>query len=295
MKVNIYSLTESTISLNTIGIFIRGAYDHIKNEPCTVARNITLDSESKINEVNQLEALGLVKVERIDEYDSSKKSNPTVEPTVEPKVEPKVEKVEGDPEGKPKRKSKSKSNPSRKRGRPRKKKQEDSEKIENPEDLQARVNPPAPERLDVQDPEPDSSAVIMTEKGPFSSKAIHKMSGEISEDDSRCDESIKAASKIDKEESGEDVSSLEKVDESKLGLTDRMGGEVVVGTGGGKAEKSFMTDNIVKKQEMPDFLELEDSVFNKSNKDDDVQSAFIDFEEDEEDEEDDLGDAFIEI
>jgi len=124
---------------------------------------------------------------------------------------------------------------------------------------------------------------------------VHKMNGEIDENDPRCKAAMEAARELKEEEGRDD----DLIDDSLLDPSQRMGSKAVIGTGSGDPATVEMKNSAVGQRAEPNFIDLglddEDDEVEKAFIDDEVNdegSAFIDLGEEEED---DLGDAFIEI
>jgi hypothetical protein len=289
MKVNIYGLTDATISFNTIGMMLRGKYSSNPEEcsPCSVAYNLVLENEQQANEIMAIANLGLIRVEKIEEPKTQEKK---VEDIVkETKTEVTVEEPV---EEKPKKKKS-----------PRRRKKLKEQKNETPV---AEVPPAsdAPEKV-LEEPSEEeqekTEVVVMTDTGPATGKMVHKMNGEINEDDPRCVEAMKAAKDLEEEE--ERLSDV--IDDSVLDPSERMGSTAVIGTGNGKAETIGMKNSAVGERAEPNFIDLDDEVDEavdsafldedeevKEKEEKEVENAFIDLGDEEED---DLDDAFIEI
>ena len=274
MKVNIYGLSEATITFNTLGLTIRGN----TNSGESIARNISIDSEDQANELRQVQQLRLVRVEIVEEEVVVDRVEEIVEESTQEVPEPVEEPTEEEEEAaQPTEKKASKS---RKRGRPKK-------KVEK--------------KVEVAD-KSENDVVVMTESGPKSGKMSHKMAGEIDENDERCKASMEAAQLLDDEENAEPT----VIDESLLDPSERMGSQAVIGTGNGKSEVIDMKNSLTGRKD-PDFIDLQidkqDAVedpfigsdLGETDKGD-VESAFIDnsFENEEVKTEDELGDQFIE-
>ena len=273
MKVNIYGLTDATISFNTIGMMLRGKYTtRGESNPCSVAYNIVIDNESQSNELMSVAKLGLIKVEVVQEepqkevlYEKAIES--LQEPVVETRTEPKVES-------------------------PRRKKDVKEKALVKPEPK--KDNSAVDLEIPREDPKDNSSVVVMTSKGAVHGEMVHKVSGEIDENDPRCEKSMKAAQAIDEEREMEE----EVEDGSYIDPSERSYSNAVVGTGSGKAATVPMQNTIFGERDEPQYIDLGDedevlSAFIDENEDtnEDVERAFIS----DDDDEDGLGDAFIEI
>jgi len=276
MKVNVYGLTEATISFNTIGMMLRGKYDPNpkKCDGCSYALNIEVENEAQASELRQVANYGLIRMEVIEEKPKEAEKVEEILTTEPPQEKPEEKPEEKAEEEKPKRKPKSR------RGKSKSKKTE--KKAEKEE-------------------KPKEKVVVMTDVGPKTQEMVHKMNGEIDENEPRCEASMKAAAKLDAEEAGEEVEEETPIDESLLDPSERMGTTAVIGAGNGKATQVEMKNNAFGDRPDANFLDV-DEIFG-----DDVEDAFIDEEEpvdedvenafipDEVDEEDQLGDAFIEV
>jgi hypothetical protein len=257
MKVNIYGLTESTISFNGVGINLRGKFNEDPElfEPCSVAYNIDLKDQDQINEVNQIENIGLIRVERVED----KKEEVEVEETFS-------------------RRGKANSL--------------EETKVETKEEIEEPVVDEVPSAVNLEVPvieayEERSDAIVMTTNGPKSGKMVNKMNGEIDENDPRCQASMEEAKKLDEEQSlVEDL-----IDESLLDPSERMGTKAIIGAGNGVAKVADMKNSVVGERAEPNFIDLLDDE-EESKEEVNTKNAFIDLEDEEEDE---LGDAFIEI
>ena len=259
MKANVYGLTESTITFNTIGMILRGKYSQNPEESntCSVAYNINLENESQRNELMAIANLGLIHVDFIEEE--------TVKETV---VETPKEDLNSA--------KKEKQNSSRRKQAPKKADDKKVEEVPQPEEEIT--------ASDLQVPTESSEAVVMTENGPAIGKMAHKLNGEIDENDSRCKKAMDAAKALTEEEERLD----DVIDDSRLDPSERMGSKAVIGTGKGEAVTVDMKNSIVGERNEPNFIDLGDEADDGIS--DDVQNAFID-----DDSAEDLGDAFIEI
>jgi hypothetical protein len=284
MKANIYGLSDATIAFNSLGITLRGKAPEAAG---SVARDIDINDEHQINEVRQLESAGLIRVEEIG---------------VTPKTENVTEVV---PETAP-------STSRRKNLMESIQEEEDpaimgtvDEAIENPEQteldkIKAKELADAKPKVEpvVEVVQEDTRVVVMTPGGPVDGDMVHKMSGEVDESDPKCKASMDAARALDRERFSPD----DEIDESQLDPSEQMGGTAVIGTGGGNAAKSAMTNNIFGDLPEPNFIDdkedqepeaVEEEVAEEAEEVEET-SPFIDLAEDNE-EEDELGDAFIEI
>jgi len=270
MKVNVYGLTEATISFNTLGMILRGKYHERASlyNPCSAAYNLVIENDSQMSELRSIANLGLIRIEEIEE--------PVVDnvPQAVPQAVSQEQAVKAPQSPKAK-------NPRRK--------EKEQPKVEEPEveELSSAV--------DLEVPRKDSKVVVMTSKGPVTSEMVHKASGEIDENDPRCEKSMKAAKAID-----EGVEMEEALDEGAyVDPSEREGSNAVIGTGSGKASVVEMKNTIFGERADPQYIDLDenDEIANAFIDDDvegvnnDEESAFIG----DEDDEDDLGDAFIEI
>jgi hypothetical protein len=88
MNVDIKGKTSSTITLNELGIIIRGNASNIKAYPCSIAYNINVETPSQIRELNFLKAKGLIDIVE---------HKPEVHPDlhVQPKLDIADNKIEG--------------------------------------------------------------------------------------------------------------------------------------------------------------------------------------------------------
>mgnify|MGYP003965593465 CR=1 FL=1 len=280
MKVNIYGLTEATISFNSMGMMLRGKYSSIPEEyeAGSVAYNVVIDNEHQANELRQISDLKLIRVEVLEEEEkeainlkdivSSSLVEETVEETVEviTTTEPALEEIEDD----------------------------------------VKVSELPPSAIDIQIPltdqyENSSDAVVMTSSGPRRGKMTHKMNGEIDDTDSRCAASLQAAEDLKTEEERLD----DVIDETLLDPSEQMGSKAVLGAGSGKTTTTAMKNNAFGDKPEPNFLDLEVEDDKKTDKSKEVESPFIDLTPDtnstdeafldlDKEEENELGDSFIE-
>lgn len=172
-----------------------------------------------------------------------------------------------------------------------------SEEVETPKRGRQRKDQEAVEITSDYLVEQDSGVIVMTETGPRSGKMVHKMNGEIDDNDPRCKASIEAARKMDLDE--EDVEA-QIVDESLLDPSERMGNSAVIGTGSGESAQVNLSNSVLGSRRQPNFvnsdpdsavdevfLELGDKIKGEET------NAFID--ENFASSDDGLDDAFIEI
>lgn len=293
MKVNVYGLTDATISFNTIGMILRGKYIPEGLNSCSVARNLELKDESQVNELMQIARCGLIRVEAIEEKPKEVISlEQSILKVEEVKVteETKMFKEVKAPEPKT-----TKTTKTTKKDKNRRK----STNIKAPKVAEIPPVDNSPKQIDV---ETDPRVVVMTDSGPKGGKMIHKMNGEIDESDPRCKASMDAAKKLKEEE--EEI--LDLINESLLDPSERNGQSAIIGTGNGKTVSMSMKNSVLGERIEPNFLDLEldddyelESAFIDNDSDNDldkssdqVESAFIDFGDDENDE---LDDAFIEM
>ena len=75
MKVNIMGITPSTITLNTIGIIIRGDSNDLKKYPNSIAKNVEILDENQKKELDFLSSINLIKVENLEKKKTSKKTS----------------------------------------------------------------------------------------------------------------------------------------------------------------------------------------------------------------------------
>jgi hypothetical protein len=286
MRVNVYGLTESTITFNTLNMILRGKYSE-DFEECglgSTALNIELANQDQINEMNQIEGLGLIRVERLDE----------VQEETEAEIKTYADEIFME------------------ETTSRRQKAQELEEQPSPSNV-AEVPPSA---VDLEIPQEDLSestdVIVMTENGPKSGKMVHKMNGEINEDDPRCKAAMDETQKLKEEEERLD----DLIDDSVLDPSERMGSTAVVGTGNGKAETMSMKNSAVGEKIEPNFIDLEfddepakpakkkakkkakkekavdvsDAFIDEEKPVDDAKDAFIDLGEEEA-----LGEEFIEI
>jgi len=299
MKINVYGLTESTITFNTLNMILRGKYSD-NAEECelgSAALNIELTDQDQINEMNQIENLGLIRVERLEEVQAETVEEPKSYADEIPTEEPSSRRAKA------------------------------QELDELPAPSNVSEIPPSAIDLTIPQETPEdciesTDVIVMTTEGAKSGKMVHKMNGEINEDDPRCKAAMDETKRLKAEEERLDDS----IDDSVLDPSERMGSTAVVGTGNGKAEKMSMKNSVVGEKIEPNFIDFdfdeevpeeeeakeetkeeakeeakvkketkpadEKDAFIDEEKVDDVRDAFIDLEEEEDEE---LGEEFIEM
>ena len=223
MKVDIYGLTESTISFTTLGLTLRGN----DGSYVSVAKNITLESEHQKNELNQLKGLGLIKIVEIE-------ADPVVVPVALDLSDPAVMEVETSEEvvEEPKenvvknKRSKTKSSKTK--------------------SIKRKSGPP--------EDQTDSEVVIMTETGPVGGKMSNKANGEVVGSEEKHQESLEAARLLDEAEKAED----DVIDDSLLDPSERMGEKAIVGSGNGKHETVAMQNSAMGEKAKPHFIDMEE-------------------------------------
>ena len=291
-KVNIIGLTESTISFSSVDTSLRGVYVEEVNDPCSIARNILIKSQDQIKELRHIEDIGLIKVEEVVEEENEELVEEVVEEVVEEENEELVEEVVEEEN----------------------EELVEEEKFKNPieiieESIKKDNKKKKPKKIKrskkISGEEVDSEVVVMTEVGPRSGNMVHKLNGEIDENDPICKESMEAMEKLEKIADEED----EPIDESLLDPSERMSSTAVIGTGNGKAEVTQLKNSVIGPKPEPQFIDdildefgFDDELFEeKTNEEEKPKEKPKEREEDDpfidlefgEDDEDTLGDEFI--
>jgi len=140
-----------------------------------------------------------------------------------------------------------------------------------------------------QDEEPDSKIVVMTPGGAVTGEAVNNMAGDMPESEAT-KASIEALKKMEEEEAMPDT----PVDESKLDISQKMGGEAVIATGESSFKKVGMKNSLVPdadaiKNRGIKFIDPngDGSVEEDSDLDESIKDIFIDNEDNTGDEDND--------
>jgi hypothetical protein len=226
MRLTIKGITPSTLTLNTLGIIIRG--DSKVQAPGSVARNIDIKNEAQLTEINSLVRAGFIRIENEDA--------PVVTP--KPIVAERVVKVEEEVE------EEVEEQVCRGKGRPKGSKGKKTLKAEALNIEKGQIK-----RVAKSSEEESSTVFVVTDGGVRTGKMSKNIAGEIGESETTR-ASIDALKQMEAEEAERSLREAIEIDESYLDLSEQMGGRSIIATGEGGTKSVKLSSSIIPEADL---------------------------------------------
>jgi hypothetical protein len=241
MKVQIKSITESTISFNTIGITVRGNSNDTDRFPESIANNIEITNEAQKEELDGLSSLGYITYKVYSESEEA-----TEEATEEVSEEVSEEATKKRGRGRPK-------------GSTNKKPTKKNKKVKKIEKSEGQ-----------EEPENSDDVVVVTAEGIKKGSSVK----DPSENGDRVKKSLEAMEKLNEEEGEKPDAFIDK----EVDISEKTGQDAVISEGQSKTKKVKMKTSILPESEQEKKAsekenDLLDELFEDG--DDDLDDRFI--------------------